>query len=171
MFSYGGTKTALTGPDATRRLESNSGAMMRDARRLRRQGFGRAAEQMALGSAQARADERPETGPRWKSYGTKQEEQQVATDVQDQNNARMAKLMSVWDRELAKRNDELNKPTTPVPFVGPPAPPTPAIPTPPAPASTAGVDAVKFPTFDLKQLKGKSKPPFLASNLRKKSLT
>jgi hypothetical protein len=151
MFSYGDAKTKLTGPDATRRLESNSGAMMRDARRLRRQGFGRAAEQMALGAAQSRAEERPESGPRWKSYETKQEEQQIATEVQDQNNARMSKLMSIWDRELAKRNEELNKPTTPIPFVGPPAPATPSAvaPTTPTPVTKS------VPFFDLKAIRPK----------------
>lgn len=109
MYTYGGKKTALSGPDATRRLESNSGAMNRAARKLRRQGYGGAAERMALAAAQTGLEERPESGPRWKSYETKMAEAAFTNQQQSQDNANAARLARVTDMEIAANEKRLQR--------------------------------------------------------------
>jgi hypothetical protein len=92
MYSYGNSTAALSGPDATRQMGTKSGALNRAARSLRRQGYTREAGQAAAAAEQAKIDDIPQEGPRWKSYETKQEEAAAATSRMAQNNMRMANL-------------------------------------------------------------------------------
>lgn len=111
MFS----RTPLTGPDATRQLESGSGAMRREARRLRRDGFEKAAQAMALGAAQAGMAERPTDGPRWKSRETKMAESAFANQQQALDNRNAARLARVTNMQIAadeKRLSEFLNPST-----------------------------------------------------------
>ena len=109
MYTYGGKKTVLSGPDATRRLESNSGAMDRAARKLRRQGYGNAAERMALAGAQTELAERPESGPRWKSRETKMAESDFANQQQAQDNMNAARLARLSGMEVAAAEQRLQR--------------------------------------------------------------
>jgi len=108
MFSYGNQRTTLAGPDATRRLESNSGAMRREVRRLRREGFNKAAEQMAMGASQMRLSEIPQEGPRWKSYETKMAESAFANQQQAMDNRNAARLARVSNMQLAADEKRLS---------------------------------------------------------------
>jgi hypothetical protein len=121
MYTYGGKKTALSGPDATRRLESNSGAMNRAARKLRRQGYGGAAERMALAAAQTGLEERPESGPRWKSYETKMAEADFANQQQVADNRNASRLARLSGMEVAAAEQRLQRylnPSTSSPTAG-----------------------------------------------------
>lgn len=109
MYTYGGKKTALSGPDATRRLESNSGAMNRAARNLRRQGYGNAAERMAMAAAETGLEERPESGPRWKSRETKMAESDFANQQQAQDNMNASRLARLSGMEVAAAEKRLQK--------------------------------------------------------------
>jgi len=109
MYTYGGKKTTLSGPDATRRLESNSGAMNRAARKLRRQGYGGAAERMALAAAQTGLEELPESGPRWKSYETKMAEADFANQQQVVDNRNAARIARLTNMEIAASEGRLQK--------------------------------------------------------------
>ena len=124
MYSYGNSTAALSGPDATRQMGTKSGALNRAARSLRRQGYTREAGQAAAAAEQAKIDDTPQEGPRWKSYETKQEESAAATSRMAQNNMRMANLANQ------------------APLAGGVAPtPTPAA-TPVAPVATAAAEPV-----------------------------
>lgn len=57
-FGEPSQKSALSGTGSTRVLESQSGAMRRAARRLRRGGYARASEQMALAAEQTQLNDR-----------------------------------------------------------------------------------------------------------------
>lgn len=121
MYTYGGKKTALSGPDATRRLESNSGAMNRAARKLRRQGYGNAAERMAMAAAETGLEERPESGPRWKSRETKMAESDFANQQQAQDNMNASRLARLSGMEVAAAEKRLQKylnPSTSSPAAG-----------------------------------------------------
>lgn len=115
MFSYGDQRTTLTGPDATRRIESNSGAMRREARRLRRDGYVKAASQMALDASQMRLNELPSEGPRWKSRETKMAESAFANQQQALDNRNAARLARITNMQIAadeKRLSQFLNPST-----------------------------------------------------------
>lgn len=68
IVSQGARKTALSGPQAKRSLESRSGSLARASRRLNRKGFRQSAEKLALASELERVDAKDKRGSSIRSF-------------------------------------------------------------------------------------------------------
>jgi hypothetical protein len=121
--------------------------MRREARRLRRDGFEKAAQAMALGAAQAGMAERPTDGPRWKSRETKMAESAFANQQQALDNRNAARLARVTNMQIAadeKRLSEFLNPSTASPAATSTTATTPAATSTRTPSPTTATSPIPF---------------------------